>query len=54
MLACARGAATANCAAQTADNWCRSIGWNGSAREHMETVGGRVYLADVLCVRSGY
>ena len=54
VLACARGAATANCAAQAADNWCRSIGWNGSAREHMETVGGRVYLADVLCVRSGY
>jgi hypothetical protein len=54
VLACARGSAAANCAAQTADNWCRSIGWNGSAREHMETVGGRVYLADVLCVRSGY
>ena len=26
----------------------------GAAREHMETVSGRVYLADVLCVRSGY
>src|SRR3546814_9380746 len=47
VLACTRGSATANCAAQTADNWCRSIGWNGSAREHMETVSGRVYLADV-------
>ncbi|KTE11362.1 beta/gamma crystallin-related protein [Sphingopyxis sp. H115] len=54
VLACARGSATASCAAQAADNWCRSIGWNGSAREHMETVNGRVYLADVLCVRSGY
>ncbi len=54
VLACVRGSATANCAAQTADNWCRSIGWNGSAREHMETVGTRIYLADVLCVRSGY
>ncbi|WP_194954854.1 beta/gamma crystallin-related protein [Sphingopyxis solisilvae] len=52
--ACATGSATAACAARTADNWCRSIGWNGSAREHMETIGGRVYLADVLCVRSGY
>ena len=52
--ACARGSATANCAAQTADTWCRSIGWNGSAREHLETVNGRVYLADVLCVRSSY
>ena len=54
VLACTRGSATANCAAQTADSWCRSIGWNGSAREHMETVSGREYLADVLCVRSGY
>lgn len=54
VLACARGSSTANCAAQTADTWCRSIGWNGSAREHIETVAGREYLADVLCVRSGY
>ena len=54
VLACARGSATSACAAQSADTWCRSIGWNGSAREHMETVSGREYLADVLCVRSGY
>lgn len=54
VLACASGSGTANCAARTADSWCRSIGWNGSAREHMETVNGRIYLADVLCVRSGY
>ena len=54
VLACQSGSATAACAARTADTWCRSIGWNGSAREHMETVSGRVYLADVLCVRSGY
>ena len=53
VLACT-GSATASCAARTADSWCRSIGWNGSAREHMETIQGRVYLADVLCVRSGY
>ena len=54
VLACASGSATASCAARTADNWCRSIGWNGSAREHMETVAGREYLADTLCVRSGF
>lgn len=54
VLACASGSSTANCAARTADSWCRSVGWNGSAREHMETVANRVYLADVLCVRSGY
>ena len=54
VLACARGSASTSCAAQSADTWCRSIGWNGSAREHMETVANRVYLADVLCVRSGF
>lgn len=54
VLACAGGSATAACAARTADTWCRSVGWNGSAREHMETIASRVYLADVLCVRSGY
>ena len=52
--ACPMGSATASCAARAADNWCRTIGWNGSAREHIETIGGRDYLADVLCVRSGY
>lgn len=54
VLACANGSATAACAARAADTWCRSIGWNGSAREHMETINRREYLADVLCVRSGY
>lgn len=54
VLACTAGSSTAACAARSADTWCRSIGWNGSAREHMETVAGREYLADVLCVRSGY
>ncbi|WP_432768548.1 MAG: beta/gamma crystallin family protein [Sphingopyxis sp.] len=54
ILACTGASATAACAARTADTWCRSIGWNGSAREHMETLGRRDYLADVLCVRSGY
>ncbi|WP_199555025.1 beta/gamma crystallin-related protein [Sandaracinobacteroides hominis] len=55
VLACTgAGNSTANCAAQTADRFCRSNGWAGSARELMETVNRRVYLADVLCVRSGY
>lgn len=51
---CPSGQSTANCAATTADNYCRSIGWNGSAREFQETVGRGVFLADVLCVKSGY
>lgn len=42
------------CASQSADRFCRSVGWNGSARELMETVNRRAYLADVLCVRSGF
>lgn len=52
--ACERGQANANCAARTADNFCRQRNWNGSAREALETVGRRVYLADVLCTRTGY
>lgn len=54
ILSCPNGGSTANCAAQTADNYCRSVGWNGSAYESQQTVGSRVYLADVLCVRSGF
>lgn len=52
--ACPLGRVTANCAARTADNYCRTIGWNGSAREHMQTVGRVVFLADVLCVKSNF
>jgi hypothetical protein len=52
--ACPRSSATAACAADTADRFCRTAGWNGSARQLMETVNRRVYLADVLCVRSGF
>jgi hypothetical protein len=52
--ACPVGRPTANCAARTADNYCRAIGWNGSAREHLQTVGRVVFLADVLCVKSGF
>lgn len=51
---CSSGNSTANCAARTADQFCRSAGWNGSKSESQESINGRVYLADVLCVRSGY
>lgn len=54
VLACGYGSASASCASETADNYCKSIGWAGSARQSMETVNGRVYLADVLCTRTGY
>lgn len=53
VLACTRGSASAQCAAQSADRFCETLGWTASAREGMETVSGRVYLADVLCSRTG-
>jgi hypothetical protein len=52
--ACPRGSATAACAAENADRFCRSVGWNGASHQAIETANRRNYLADVLCVRSGY
>lgn len=52
VLACNRSNATGACASQTADRFCVSQGWTTSKHELMETVGGRVYLADVLCTRA--
>jgi hypothetical protein len=52
--ACRGGSANANCARQTAQDFCKSMGWRASARQAMETVRGRVYLADVLCSNTGY
>lgn len=54
ILSCPNGNSTANCAAQTADNYCKSLGYGGSASQTQETVNRRVYLADVLCTRTGY
>jgi len=54
VLSCSDGGSTANCAARTADQFCRSAGWNGSAYQSQQTEARRVYLADVLCVRSGF
>lgn len=51
--ACERGQATASCAARTADSFCRERGWNGSAREALETVNRQAFLADTLCTRTG-
>lgn len=52
VLACTRSNATSACAAQSADQFCVSQGWTTSKHELMETVGGRAYLADVLCTRA--
>jgi hypothetical protein len=54
VLACRSGAATANCAQQTARRFCSNMGWRTAVRQSMETVRGRVYLADVLCSNTGY
>lgn len=51
--ACVRGNATAECAQRSAAQFCREMGWRTSARQMMETVRGRVYLADVLCSNTG-
>lgn len=53
-IQCPGGQSTANCAKTTADQFCRSAGWNGSRNQSLQTVGRSVYIADVLCVRSGY
>lgn len=52
--ACQRGSVTANCAAQTADRFCTSVGWRMSVHERMETRGGQVMLRDVLCANADY
>lgn len=51
--ACLTGGATANCAAISADRFCRSVGWTGARSQSLQTEYRRVYLADVLCANSG-
>lgn len=50
--ACPTGSATAACAERNAQSFCTAMGWRLSARQMMETVRGRAYLADVLCTNS--
>jgi hypothetical protein len=52
VLACRTGSATAACARQSAEEFCRAVGWNYARHALMETVNRQVYLADVLCSRS--
>lgn len=46
-------AGTAEAGSRRAHEFCRSRGWRSSAHERLQTVGGRVFLADVLCVEAG-
>ncbi|WP_448582035.1 beta/gamma crystallin-related protein [Thermaurantiacus sp.] len=48
--ACPGSSVTFQCAQRNADNFCRGSGWNRAAHQRPETIRGRVYLADVLCV----
>ncbi len=52
VLACAQGAATAACVQATADGFCAERGYLDSSNRDTENVGGRAYLANVLCKSS--
>lgn len=39
------------CITREAENFCRSVGYASARNSAAETVGGRIYLADVLCSR---
>lgn len=41
---------TAEAMTRRAGEFCRTRGWRTSAYERLQTVGGRFYLSDVLCV----
>jgi hypothetical protein len=40
---------TAESMSRQATEFCRSRGWRASAHERLQTMGGKFYLADVLC-----
>lgn len=49
--ACNREGGSAACITREADSFCRSIGYVRSRNSTAQTVGGRIFLADVLCSR---
>ena len=49
--ACDREGGSAACVARESDNFCKSVGYVRSKNGAAQTVGGRIYLADVLCTR---
>ena len=52
VLACPSGKANLNCAHDTAEALCRRAGYRALRYWQLQTVGTRVYLADILCTRS--
>jgi hypothetical protein len=51
--ACTTGNANASCTANSANSFCRNLGWGGAAWQTTETGNRAVLLADVLCTQSG-
>ncbi len=49
--ACNSQGGSAACVTREAENFCRSVGYAAVRNSAAETVGGRIYLADVLCSR---
>lgn len=49
--ACNNQGGSAACITREAENFCRSVGYASARNSAAETVGGRIYLADVLCSR---
>ena len=49
ILACASGAPGAGCVQATADGFCLERGYVDSSNSGTENIGGRAYLANVLC-----
>lgn len=39
-------------AQRAAEDFCRSRGWRTSAHDRLQSLGGRTYLADVLCAET--
>ena len=52
ILACPSGKPSFNCAHDTAEDMCRRAGYRVVRYWQLQTVDGRVYLADILCTRS--
>jgi len=49
--ACQREGGSAACITRESDTFCKSAGYVRSKNGAAQTVGGRIYLADVLCSR---
>ncbi len=50
VLACPKGAPSPNCAHDSAEDLCRRAGYRQAKHWQLQDEGGRLYLADVLCV----